>query len=211
MLDPRECDMVWSDEATEKLVAAYRRRLSDDPEELTASGAGSSGGTWSRCSMTTTGSCSWSGTMPDDLGHPAAARLLRRVNRAGDWCIPCGVPYMFPNRIMMKRFLVAVRILLGHPPRGVRVDDTLSLEDDRASELDHSRTPPFELVFSDRVGDGPPAFVSAKGPVPGCCVSRSERLRPGRPAVPLARPGAGGRRQVVSPHEHARVASGSDA
>jgi hypothetical protein len=64
---------------------------------------------------------------------------------------------------MMKRFTLAIRVLLGLPVRGVRIDEALYLDDHRESEVDHSKSPPFELVFNDSVQNGPAVEVVQRG------------------------------------------------
>ena len=66
---------------------------------------------------------------------------------------------MFPNPIMMKRLKLALRILFGLPLRGVRIDETFLLDQDEASELDYTKTAPFDLAFGGVVKDAPPEMT----------------------------------------------------
>jgi hypothetical protein len=60
---------------------------------------------------------------------------------------------------MMKRFTLALRILLGQPLRGIRVGEDYFLEEPAASEFDYSESPPFDLVFRDLAPEAPPVAI----------------------------------------------------
>lgn len=67
--------------------------------------------------------------------------------------------YPLTNPTMMKRLKLAVRILLGLPLRGVRIDETLLLDKDKESESDYTKMPPFEISFDGPVPMGPPVEI----------------------------------------------------
>jgi hypothetical protein len=64
---------------------------------------------------------------------------------------------------MMTRFKLAARILFGLPLRGVRIDESLLLDEDKESEADYTKTAPFDLVFGGVVGNEPPTEVFQDG------------------------------------------------
>ena len=60
---------------------------------------------------------------------------------------------------MTKRFLQALRLLLGKPLKGLSIDDGTMLDEPQVSEFDYSQQPPFELAFHEDVPLAPPAKI----------------------------------------------------
>lgn len=62
---------------------------------------------------------------------------------------------------MENRFTRALRVLQGRPVIGFAVDELTFLDEDRESEADHSKTPPFDLAFGAEVPLAPPEKILA--------------------------------------------------
>jgi hypothetical protein len=60
---------------------------------------------------------------------------------------------------MTKRFIQALRLLLGKPLIGRSIDGTMLLDVPLKSEFDYSKEPPFELAFHEDVPIAPPAKI----------------------------------------------------
>jgi hypothetical protein len=76
---------------------------------------------------------------------------------------PCGRFYILSNLLMMKRFGLALRILLGKPVQGLWIDDGTLLDSPDASEPDSSLLPPFDLAFDGMVEMKPPVKIFREG------------------------------------------------
>ena len=60
---------------------------------------------------------------------------------------------------MTKRFIQAIRLLLGKPLIGRSIDGTMLLDVPQKSEFDYSKEPPFELAFHEDVPIAPPEKI----------------------------------------------------
>jgi hypothetical protein len=60
---------------------------------------------------------------------------------------------------MTKRFIQAIRLLLGKPLHGPFIDGTMLLDKPEESEFDYTKQPPFDLAFPGRVALAPPVKI----------------------------------------------------
>lgn len=68
----------------------------------------------------------------------------------------------FPNRTMMKRFSLALRVLFGTMPKGRLIEGTMLLDPATKADGDSSKLPPFDLAFPGLVADAPPEKLFSK-------------------------------------------------